>query len=127
MELPHSSLDARDAASASDSSSTNAPLDETTTLQHAFRRLCNDYEELLDEATNGTQPVDERIGLALFKIDEACAVTDLVRVDAEQTQEQIMDALIENCHELEDIFLRINIMEVRGNVAILRMIVIESY
>lgn len=88
--------------------------EETVALQRAFRRLCGDYEELLDETTNGTQPVDERIGLALFKIDEACAVTDSVRMDAEQAQEQIMDALIENCHELEDIFIRINIMEVRG-------------
>lgn len=86
---------------------------ETIALQRAFRRLCGDYEELLDETTNGTQLVDERIGLALFKIDEACAVTDSVRMDAEQAQEQIMDVLIENCHELEDIFIRINIMEVR--------------
>ncbi|KAF1330318.1 hypothetical protein FI667_g5011, partial [Globisporangium splendens] len=85
--------------------------DDAVALQHAFRQLCGEYEELADEASNGTQPIDERIGLALFKIDEACAVTDVVREDAAQAQEQLMEALIENCHELEDVFLRINIME----------------
>ncbi|RLN92756.1 hypothetical protein BBJ28_00014114, partial [Nothophytophthora sp. Chile5] len=78
--------------------------------KRAFQRLCGDYEELLDEAAQLTQPVDERIGLALFKIDEACAATDLTRLDAQQTQ--LLDELVANCHELEDIFLRVNLVEV---------------
>jgi hypothetical protein len=92
--------------------------DDAAALQRAFRQLCGEYEELVDEASNGAQPIDERVGLALFKIDEACAVTDVVREDAAQAQEQLMEALIENCHELEDIFLRINIMEVRMTVTV---------
>lgn len=81
-------------------------------LQRAFRQLCGEYEELLDEAAQSTQPVDERVGLALFKIDEASAAAELVRQDADAAQAQLLDALLANCHELEDIFLRINIMEV---------------
>ncbi|GMF21891.1 unnamed protein product [Phytophthora lilii] len=81
-------------------------------LKRAFQALCGDYEELLDEAAQATQPVDERIGLALFKIDEACAAADALRQDAQQAQEQLLAELLANCHELEDIFLRVNLIEV---------------
>ncbi|KAG1692851.1 hypothetical protein DVH05_024140 [Phytophthora capsici] len=80
-------------------------------LRRAFQALCGDYEELLDEAAQATQPADERIGLALFKIDEACAAADGLRQDAQQIEEQLLDELLDNCHELEDIFLRINLIE----------------
>lgn len=90
----------------------SADEEETAALQHAFRQLCGEYEELLDEAAQATQPVDERVGLALFKIDEASAAAELVRADANAAQTQLLDALMVNCHELEDIFIRINIMEV---------------
>ncbi|KAG6972396.1 hypothetical protein JG687_00001487, partial [Phytophthora cactorum] len=73
--------------------------------------LCGDYEELLDEAAQATQPADERIGLALFKIDEACAAADGLRQDAEQIQDQLLSELLSSCHELEDIFLRVNLIE----------------
>ncbi|TYZ61623.1 hypothetical protein PybrP1_008403 [[Pythium] brassicae (nom. inval.)] len=85
--------------------------EETAALEHTFRQLCGEYEELLDEAAQATQPVDERVGLALFKIDEASAAAELVRADADVAQAQLLDALLDNCHELEDIFIRINIME----------------
>ncbi|KAK1936578.1 hypothetical protein P3T76_010013 [Phytophthora citrophthora] len=81
-------------------------------LRRAFQGLCGDYEELLDEAAQSTQPADERIGLALFKIDEACAAADGLRQDAQQIEEQLLGELLDNCHELEDIFLRINLIEV---------------
>ncbi|CAI5712300.1 unnamed protein product [Peronospora destructor] len=80
-------------------------------LKHAFKALCSDYEELLDEATQTTQPADERVGLALFKIDEACAAANLLRQDAHQIQEQLLSELLSTCHELEDIFLRVNLIE----------------
>ncbi|KAL3657266.1 hypothetical protein V7S43_017775 [Phytophthora oleae] len=80
-------------------------------LRRAFQALCGDYEELLDEAAQTTQPADERIGLALFKIDEACAAADGLWQDAQQIEEQLMGELLDNCHELEDIFLRINLIE----------------
>ncbi|ETK75515.1 hypothetical protein F441_18255 [Phytophthora nicotianae CJ01A1] len=80
-------------------------------LKRAFQTLCVDYEELLDEAAQATQPADERVGLALFKIDEACAAADGLRQDAEQIQEQLLSELLSNCHELEDIFLRVNLIE----------------
>ncbi|KAI9907730.1 hypothetical protein PsorP6_004786 [Peronosclerospora sorghi] len=80
-------------------------------LQRAFQALCSDYEELLDEAPQATQPVDERIGLALFKIDEACASTGAVRQEAQQILEHLMSELVSNCHELEDIYLRIDLIE----------------
>ncbi|KAF4320087.1 hypothetical protein BBO99_00005422 [Phytophthora kernoviae] len=80
-------------------------------LKRAFQQLCGDYEELLDEAAQATQPLDERIGLALFKIDESCAAAELLRQDAQQTQEQLLTELLSNCHELEDIFLRVNLIE----------------
>ncbi|KAF4031514.1 hypothetical protein GN244_ATG16649 [Phytophthora infestans] len=70
-------------------------------LKRAFQALCGDYEELLDE----------RVGLALFKIDEACAAADGLRQDAEQIQEQLLTELLNNCHEFEDIFLRVNLIE----------------
>ncbi|KAG7398295.1 hypothetical protein PHYBOEH_011379 [Phytophthora boehmeriae] len=81
-------------------------------LKRAFQQLCGDYEELLDEAAQATRPLDERIGLALFKIDESCAAAELLRKDAQQTQEQLLTELLTNCHELEDIFLRVNLIEV---------------
>ncbi|EEY58488.1 uncharacterized protein PITG_01158 [Phytophthora infestans T30-4] len=71
-------------------------------LKRAFQALCGDYEELLDE----------RVDLALFKIDEACAAADGLRQDAEQIQEQLLTELLNNCHEFEDIFLRVNLIEV---------------
>ncbi|KAG6606556.1 Coagulation factor XI [Phytophthora cinnamomi] len=80
-------------------------------LKRAFQVLCLDYEELLDEAAQATQPADERIGLALFKIDEACAAADALRQDAQQAQEQLLSELLANCNELEDIFLRVNLIE----------------
>ncbi|CAI5727165.1 unnamed protein product [Peronospora effusa] len=80
-------------------------------VKHAFQTLCGDYEELLDEVTQTTQSEDERIGLALFKIDEACAATNVLRQDAHQIQEQLLSELLSNCHELEDIFLRVNLIE----------------
>ncbi|EEY70136.1 uncharacterized protein PITG_19198 [Phytophthora infestans T30-4] len=80
-------------------------------LKRAFQALCGDYEELLDEAAQVTQTADERVGLALFKIDEACAAADGLRQDAEQIQEQLLTELLNNCHELEDIFLRVNLIE----------------
>jgi hypothetical protein len=83
-------------------------------LKRAFQVLCGDYDELLDEAAQATQPADERIGLALFKIDEACAAADAMRQDAQQAQEQLLEELLANCHELEDIFLRVNLIEVSG-------------
>lgn len=92
---------------------TDADATESDGLKQAFRALCEDYEEVVDEAADPTQPVDERIGLALFKIDEACAATDTVRVDAAQAQQELMDALLANCNELEDIFIRVDVMEVR--------------
>ncbi|KAI9996278.1 hypothetical protein PInf_013661 [Phytophthora infestans] len=70
-------------------------------LKRAFQALCGDYEELLDE----------RVDLALFKIDEACAAADGLRQDAEQIQEQLLTELLNNCHEFEDIFLRVNLIE----------------
>ncbi|POM73290.1 Hypothetical protein PHPALM_9875 [Phytophthora palmivora] len=73
--------------------------------------LCREYEDLLDEAAQATQPADERIGLALFKIDEACAATDELRQDAQQLEEQVVSELLANCHELEDLFLRVNLIE----------------
>lgn len=82
-------------------------------LKRAFQALCGDYEELLDEAVQVTQPADERIGLALFKIDEACVAADVLRQNAQQIQEQLLSELLSNCHELEDIFLRVNLIEVR--------------
>ena len=85
---------------------------EDTNLKRAFQALCGDYEELLDEAVHATNPADERIGLALFKIDEACAVADELRQDVQQVQEQLLDELLSNCNELEDIFLRLNVIEV---------------
>lgn len=89
-----------------------------TELKRAFQGLGADYEELVDEAAELAQPVDERVGLALFKIDEACAVADLVRQDAAQAQSQVLSALLDNCHELEDIFLRINLIEVRHEISL---------
>ncbi|KAE8897924.1 hypothetical protein PF005_g816 [Phytophthora fragariae] len=80
-------------------------------LKRAFQALCLDYEELLDEAAQATQPADERIGLALFKIDEACAAADALRQDAQQVQEQLLEELLANCNELEDVFLRVNLIE----------------
>ncbi|KAH7481706.1 uncharacterized protein KRP23_4884 [Phytophthora ramorum] len=80
-------------------------------LKRAFQTLCGDYEELLDETAQGTQPVDERVGLALFKVDEACAAADALRQDALQIHEQLLSELLGNCHELEDIFLRVNLIE----------------
>ncbi|ETI35249.1 hypothetical protein L914_17698 [Phytophthora nicotianae] len=44
-------------------------------------------------------------------IDEACAAADGLRQDAEQIQEQLLSELLSNCHELEDIFLRVNLIE----------------
>ncbi|CAI5725025.1 unnamed protein product [Hyaloperonospora brassicae] len=84
---------------------------EDSNLKRAFQALCGDYEELLDEAVHSTNPADERIGLALFKIDEACAVADELRQDVQQVQEQLLDELLSNCNELEDIFLRLNLIE----------------
>ncbi|KAG7386317.1 hypothetical protein PHYPSEUDO_000445 [Phytophthora pseudosyringae] len=86
-------------------------MEDTADLKRAFQALCGDYEELLDEAAQATQPADERIGLALFKIDEACAASDGLRQDAQHVQEQLLSELLGNCHELEDIFLRINLIE----------------
>ena len=86
--------------------------DNNDNLKLAFQTLCDDYEELLDEAAHATHATDERIGLALFKIDEACAVADELRQDAQQIQEQLLDQLLSNCHELEEIFLRLNLIEV---------------
>ncbi|CAH0473802.1 unnamed protein product [Peronospora belbahrii] len=80
-------------------------------LKRAFQALCSDYEELLDEAAQYTQTEDERIGLALFKIDEACAAAEMVRQDVQKVQEQLLSELLSNCHELEDIFLRVNLIE----------------
>ncbi|TMW60386.1 hypothetical protein Poli38472_000428 [Pythium oligandrum] len=80
-------------------------------LRRAFQQLCGEYEEIVDDSAEITQPVDERIGLAMFKIDEATAVTELVRQEALETQDEVMEALLENCRELEDIFIRVNLME----------------
>uniref|UniRef100_A0AAV1UTL8 Uncharacterized protein n=1 Tax=Peronospora matthiolae TaxID=2874970 RepID=A0AAV1UTL8_9STRA len=85
--------------------------DHTGNLKLAFQTLCGDYEELLEEAAHATYATDERIGLALFKIDEACAVADELRQEAQQIQEQLLDQLLSNCYELEEIFLRLNVIE----------------
>lgn len=87
--------------------------DSALATRRALQQLCGGYAELADEAAEFPQPVDERIGLALFKIDEACAVTDRLRADAAQAQTHMLEALVANCNELEDIFLRINLIEVR--------------
>ena len=86
---------------------------ESAATTRAFRELCVQYEDLLDETTEFTQPVDERIGLALFKIDEACSLTDGVRQDSESAREHLLHELGDNCRVLEDIFIRINLIEVR--------------
>ncbi|GLE01725.1 hypothetical protein PINS_up010559 [Pythium insidiosum] len=83
----------------------------TADLRAAFQQLCVQYEDVLDEATEMTHPVEERLGLALFKIDEAMVVTDLVRQEAAESQGHLVDALVKNCQELEDIFIRINLIE----------------
>jgi hypothetical protein len=90
---------------------------QTTELRSAFQRLCVDYEDLVDDAAELTPPVDERIGLALFKIDEATSVADMLRQDAAESQAALIDALLENCRELEDILIRVNLMEVRSDRA----------
>ncbi|KAJ0401028.1 hypothetical protein P43SY_009908 [Pythium insidiosum] len=88
-----------------------APAPPPTDLRTAFQQLCVQYEDVLDEATEMTHPVDERLGLALFKIDEAMVVADLVRQEAAESQDHLIEALVKNCHELEDIFIRINLIE----------------
>ncbi|KAJ0404507.1 hypothetical protein ATCC90586_007764 [Pythium insidiosum] len=88
-----------------------APAPPPTDLRTAFQQLCVQYEDVLDEATEMTHPVDERLGLALFKIDEAMVVADLVRQEAAESQDHLIEALVKNCQELEDIFIRINLIE----------------
>lgn len=85
--------------------------------QRALQRLCAGYGEAADEVGELVRPVDERMGLALFKIDEACAAADGMRADAARAQALVLDALVANCAELEDVFLRVNLIEVRSATA----------
>ncbi|DAZ93746.1 TPA: hypothetical protein N0F65_007372 [Lagenidium giganteum] len=80
-------------------------------VQAAFQKLCTEYEEMIDDSLEITQPMDERIGLALFKIDEGCAAADVLRVEAEECHDQLLQALLDNCAELQEIFARIDLIE----------------
>lgn len=82
--------------------------------RRALQRLCGTYEELADEACELSRPVDERAGLALFKIDEAGAAAARLLADTEPARAQLLGALAANARELEDVFLRVALAEVRG-------------
>ncbi|CEG39522.1 uncharacterized protein PHALS_09764 [Plasmopara halstedii] len=80
-------------------------------LKRAFHSLCGDYGEFLDDLAQATHPNDERIGLALFKIDEAYAAADGLRQESQQIQRKLLNELLSSCHELESIMLRVDLIE----------------
>jgi hypothetical protein len=96
-------------------------------LEAHFRTLCQNYENILDDTIDLTQPIDERVGLGLFKIDEACTLSDKVRQDAQISKGRILKILSSNCEELEKIFMRLNHIDVCRKVKLLKYRLLRSF
>nr|CCA19514.1 conserved hypothetical protein [Albugo laibachii Nc14] len=76
----------------------------------ALYEACVDYEDLVEDTVEGMEKLDERVELALYRVDESLAVTNAATLGTDEIQ-QALESLQLDCEKLEKMFDKIDMME----------------
>ncbi|KAF0687371.1 Aste57867_20894 [Aphanomyces stellatus] len=81
-------------------------------MQENLKACCEDYAGQLFERNHVTQALEERVALAMYKIDEACALVDAhVELESDEDTRDAIDLLLHRSELLQRQFRAIDHME----------------
>ncbi len=82
-------------------------------MRENFKNACDEVADNLFERNHVTQVIDERVALAMYKLDEALVLVDShAELDEEDETEQNLQLLLQRCTLLRQHFAALEHMEV---------------